>query len=62
MIDRVTVQPDGDGYVIELVGDIVKMITLPGGRVPDPFASSVKVVAGARNGRCSQAVPVAADA
>ena len=30
LIQRVTVKPDGDGYVIDLVGDIVKMITLPG--------------------------------
>ena len=45
LIERLTVEPDGDGYVIELVGDIVKMITLPGGSVSDPFASSVKVVA-----------------
>ena len=41
MIDRVSVKPDGDDYVIELVGDIIKMITLPGGSIPDPFASPI---------------------
>ncbi len=41
LIDRVSVKPDGDGYVIEVVGDIVKRITLPGGCVPAPFASPI---------------------
>ena len=41
LIDRVSVKPDGDDYVIELVGDIIKMITLPGGSIPDPFASPI---------------------
>ena len=37
---------DADGHVIELTGDIVKLVTLPGGEVPAPFESSAKVVAG----------------
>ena len=48
LVDRISVRADADGHLIELTGDIVKLITLPGGSVPDPFASSVKVVAGAR--------------
>ena len=34
--------------MVELTGDIVKLPTLPGGSIPVPFDSSVKVVAGAR--------------
>jgi hypothetical protein len=33
----------------ELTGDIVKLIALPGSRVPASFASSVEAVAGARS-------------
>jgi hypothetical protein len=48
LIERITVCEDAQGHVIELTGDIVKLVTLPGGNVPAPFESSVKVVAGAR--------------
>jgi hypothetical protein len=37
---------DAQGHVIELTGDIAKLLTLPGGGVPDPFQSSARVVAG----------------
>ena len=46
LIDRVTVRDDPHGHVVELTGDIVKLLTLPGGSIPVPFDSSVKVVAG----------------
>ena len=48
LIDRVTVRNDPHGHVVELTGAIVKLLTLPGGSIPVPFDSSVKVVAGAR--------------
>jgi hypothetical protein len=48
LIERIEVRTDAQGHVIELTGDIVKLVTLPGGRVPAAFESSVKVVAGAR--------------
>ena len=51
MIVGITVTPKDDGYEIELVGDVVNMIALPDGSVPDPYKCSVKVVAGARNQR-----------
>ena len=51
LIERITVRDDPDGYVIELTGDIVNLLTLPGGNIPAPFESSVKVVAGARISR-----------
>ncbi len=62
LVERVTVRADADGHVIELTGDIVKLVTLPGGSVPNPFASSVKVVAGARTGRYRQSTTFAASA
>ena len=49
MVERINVWSGRDGQQIELVGDIVKLVTLPGGNVPAPFESSAKVVAGARN-------------
>jgi hypothetical protein len=48
LIERIKVRDDPNGHVIELTGDIVKLLTLPGGSIPVPFDSSVKVVAGAR--------------
>ena len=48
LIDRVTVRNDPHGHVVELTGDIVNLLTLPGGSIPVPSDSSVKVVAGAR--------------
>ena len=48
LIERVTIKPDGDGFIIELTGKILELLALPGSKVPDSFASSVKVVAGAR--------------
>ena len=47
LIDRISVSGDGDSHVLELTGNIVKLLALPGGRVPATFESSVKVVAGA---------------
>jgi DNA invertase Pin-like site-specific DNA recombinase len=49
LIERITVRNDPHGQVVELTGDIVKLLTLPGGSIPVPFDSSVKVVAVARN-------------
>ena len=46
LIERITVRDDPHGRVVELTGDIVKLLTLPGGSIPVPFDSSVKVVAG----------------
>ena len=50
LVERINVWSGRDGQ-IELIGDIVKLVTLPGGNVPAPFESAVKVVAGARNPR-----------
>ena len=47
LIAQVAVKPESDGYSVELTGDIVKLVTLPNGDVPEPYVSSVKVVAGA---------------
>ena len=55
LVERVALSPAGRGFEIEIVGDIAKMIELPGApenSVPDPYRSSVKVVAGARSQRC----------
>jgi site-specific DNA recombinase len=49
LIECVTVRTDASGQFIELTGDISMLITLPGGKVPDPYKSSVQVVAGACN-------------
>jgi site-specific DNA recombinase len=48
LIERITVRDDPHGHVIELTGDIVKLLTLPGGSIPVPFDSSVKVGCGGR--------------
>ena len=49
LVERIAVRGDAQGHVVELTGDIVKLLALPGDTVPSPFESSVKVVAGARN-------------
>jgi hypothetical protein len=48
LIERVTVRGEADGYVLELTGNIVNLLALPGGQVPASFESSVKAVAGVR--------------
>ncbi len=49
LIERIEVKADDDGHLVQLTGDIVRLIALPDGQsVPDAFESSVKVVAGAR--------------
>jgi hypothetical protein len=53
LVEKITVKHDKTGVEVELVGDIVKLISLPeGSDVPASFESSVKVVAGARYQRC----------
>jgi site-specific DNA recombinase len=47
LVAEITVAPDGDGFLIGLTGEIVKLVTLPGGTVPKQYMGSVKVVAGA---------------
>ena len=47
LVDRIAVKPSGQGHEVELTGDVLRLLTLPGGSVPNPFESSVKVVAGA---------------
>ena len=49
LVERITVRADAQGPVLEITGDIVKLLALPGHTVPSPLESSVKVVAGARN-------------
>ncbi|MCH8055957.1 MAG: hypothetical protein IH857_07390, partial [Deltaproteobacteria bacterium] len=52
LVEAVILRPLDSGFEVELVGDIAKMIMLPGkpgNSVPDMYRSSVKVVAGARN-------------
>ncbi len=52
LVDSVTLTPIDGGFEIQLVGEIAKMIALPdnsGGTKVGEYASSVKVVAGARN-------------
>ena len=49
LVERITLRSDASGHTVVLTGDIVKLLALPGGRVPASFESSVKVVAGARN-------------
>jgi site-specific DNA recombinase len=54
LIDRVNVSAGGDGFTIELVGEIANMMRLSAGAEDlgnEPYRSSVKVVAGARNHR-----------
>ena len=53
LVEKITVKHDKTGVEVELVGDIVQLISLPeGSDVPASFESSVKVVAGARYQRC----------
>ena len=47
LVERISVSTDPRGYCIELIGNIVKLMVLPGGVIPDAYAGSVKVVAGA---------------
>ena len=54
LIDRVSVSAGGNGFTIELVGEIANMVRLSAGTESlgnEPYRSSVKVVAGARNHR-----------
>jgi hypothetical protein len=46
LIDRITVSGDEQGHVLELTGNIVKLLALPGAQVPATFESSVKVLRG----------------
>jgi hypothetical protein len=51
LVESIAVLPgEPDGHQLVLTGDIVKMLSLPGEQVPSSFQSSVKVVAGTRNG------------
>jgi hypothetical protein len=50
LIEAIVLRPAGEGLEIELIGEIGKMLELPGGpgsSVPAMYRSSVKVVAGA---------------
>jgi hypothetical protein len=50
LIEAIVLRPVGEGLEIELIGEIGKMLELPGGpgsSVPAMYRSSVKVVAGA---------------
>ena len=50
LVEQISVKHDKTGVEVELVGDIVKLISRPeGSDFPASFESSVKVVAGARN-------------
>ena len=52
LVERVEVRPTEDGFAIELVGEIANMVKLSAGAesiATEPYRSSVKVVAGARN-------------
>jgi hypothetical protein len=56
LIDRVVLQPQDNGYVIILEGDIAAMVTTAQSdqtnkkaAIPEDAACSMKVVAGARN-------------
>ena len=63
LIESIKVQPLDDGFEIELIGEIVNMVSLAntsdrhekaapnGAAVPEVYRSSVKVVSGARNRR-----------
>ena len=56
VIERVVIHPSEDGLQVEIVGEIVKMVELgldaKQAALPAEAACSVKVVAGARFGRC----------
>jgi hypothetical protein len=61
LIERVAVCPVNDGFAIELTGEIANMVTLSAGTESvskEPYRSSVKVVAGARNQRGPYIVPI----
>lgn len=46
LMGRIDVQADECGHIVELTGDIVRLISLREGQfIPDAFKSSVKVVA-----------------
>jgi hypothetical protein len=50
LVEAVILHPKDEGFEIELIGEIAKMLELPGGpgsSVPAMYRSSVKVVAGA---------------
>jgi site-specific DNA recombinase len=54
LIDRVSVSAGENGFTIELVGEIANMVRLSAGAESlgnEPYRSSIKVVAGARNHR-----------
>jgi hypothetical protein len=54
LIDKIRLSPVEKGFEIELLGEIAKMIALPGkpgSAELKEYTSSVKVVAGARNRR-----------
>jgi hypothetical protein len=57
LVDRIAVHHIGKEHLVELTGRVLSLLTLPGGSVPDPYESSVKVVAGARSMRSSAAIP-----
>ena len=59
LIERINVRFDGEGCLVELVGDIVKMVALPGTAVPPLFHSSVKVVAGVGFEPCNGRIGIA---
>ena len=40
LVERIAVCADAQGHVVELTGDIVKLLALPGEAVPSPFESS----------------------
>jgi site-specific DNA recombinase len=46
LVTRIEVSTEATGTVVTVTGDIVKLLTAPGGQVPAAFESSVKVVAG----------------
>ena len=52
LVERVIVRPAENGFTIELVGAIAHMVKLSAGAeslLAEPYASSVKMVAGTRN-------------
>jgi hypothetical protein len=46
LVERIVVRSCAQGHIVELTGDIVQLLALPGGSVPDSFLKSL--VAGAR--------------
>jgi hypothetical protein len=56
LIDRVVIRPAEPGFTIELVGEIANMLRISAGSgtfTIEPYASSLKVVAGARFHLCA---------